>query len=135
MQHYSSTLKTPPPQWTSSRSYLSVTCDIFPCDAASIAVLRSMTIDFSAPCRKEFFNWIQEWRIWWMELQQHPLVDGKPFPDDICAVEAYIIPHNSKIWQVTSYQTSLIVRDKISVAAVQECLQIMGVVYANIGNM
>ena len=62
------------------------------------------------------------------------MVDSKLLPDDICTVEAYIIPHNHKIWQVMSYQTSLILRDKISEEGVQEHQEMLGVVWANNGN-
>ena len=46
-------------------------------------------------------------------------VYSKLFPDDICAVEAHIMSHNYTIWQVMSHQTSLILRDEITVEGFQ----------------
>ena len=65
-------------------------------------------------------------------VHQHSLVDNKPFPDDIYMLEAYIIPHNLKKWPVMSYQTTLIIRDKISIEGFQECCEMLGVEWSNI---
>lgn len=103
------------------------------CSKQRYLVLKQMVTHLPPPCRKEFLNWIHEWRRWWKEHHQHPLVDSKPFPDDICMVEAYMTSHaftkvdNS---QVMPYQTSPILRDKISTEGVQE---FVCVVWASVG--
>lgn len=54
-------------------------------------------------------------RMHWEEWHQYPLLDRKPFPD-ICIMGAYSIP---QAWLVTPEQTSLIIRDKVSVEVVK----------------
>lgn len=63
-----------------------------------------------------------------MERHQR-LVDSKPFSDYICAVEAYIIPHENKITKLLSLAGIRYLEGG------QECLEMLGVVWTDIGNV